>query len=146
MCLPPLVHYSTVDQYRNHFERTYCIGPVSTFDGIQVYFRKACFDHCMYESSQRDGNKDTFSQKRAERIDWIRETLTSPNAELHYGWDKKKKKPAKDRRVAILYEDHVVIIRCRRRRAGNLLLADFVTAFVADDSIGKIRSTPKWNG
>ena len=137
MCLPALVDYSTELEYRQHFERIYCRGAIQTFDGINVRFRKSMFDHCFFESvSSKD---DTFSQKRAERIDWIKAVLADRNAELREGWDNKKKRSAKDRRVAIVVECYVVIIRIRGNRA------DFVTAFVAGSkTIQKIRTNPLW--
>ena len=141
---PPLVHYAYEQEYRNHFEKLYCQGPIITFDNIAVYFRKMDFYHCMYESSQRNKIKNRFSIKRSERVDWIKETLINPKAQLYYGWDKKRKKYDTNRRVAILYEDFVVIIRLRKRKSGETLIADFVTAFTAENSINKIINMPKW--
>ena len=137
MALPPLVYYQTALEYRRHFERVYCRGPIITFDGVQVRFRKGMFDHCFFESVQ--SKDDTFSARRAERIEWIRAVLQDPNAELREGWDNIKKRPAKTRRVAIVVDSYVVIIRIRGRKA------DFVTAFVATGrSIAKIRTNPRW--
>lgn len=134
---PPLVQYSSEQQYRTHFERVYCRGAIATFDGVAVRFRKTQFFHCFFESLV--AKDDTFSQKRAERVDWIKATLQDPTAELRVGWDNQKKRPAKDRRVAIVRGNYVVIIRLRGRKA------DFVTAFVAEGrSIAKIRTNPLW--
>ena len=109
MAYPPLVKYPTEQEYRVHFERVYCQGTIRTFDDIEVRFRKAMFDHCFFESLRwRD---DTFSPRRAERIDWIKAALEDPNAELRLGWDNEKKRPANDRRVAIVVGNYVVIIR-----------------------------------
>jgi hypothetical protein len=137
MALPPLVQYRTEQEYRQHFEWVYCRGPIETFDGIQVRFRKGMFDHCFFESIH--AKDDTFSKRRAERIDWIKAVLQDANAELREGWDNKKKRPAKDRRVAVVVNSYVVIIRIRGTKA------DFVTAFVATgNSIRKIRTNPLW--
>lgn len=138
MVYPALVHYGTEQEYRVHFERVYCRGTIRTFDGIEVRFRKGMFDHCFFESVQR--KDDTFSPRRAERIDWIKAALLDANAELRLGWDNKKKRAANDRRVAIVVGDYVVIIRIYK--PGK---ADFVTAFVAGQrTIRQIRSHPIW--
>ena len=137
MPYPPLVQYKTELEYRRHFERVYCRGAIETFDGIQVRFRKTMFDHCFFESI--NSKDDTFSQQRAERVDWIKAVLQDDKAELHVGWDNKKKRPAKDRRVAIVVGCYVVIIRIRGKKA------DFVTAFLASGrSIKLIRKNPVW--
>ena len=143
MPLPPRVVYATVDEYRQHFQRVYCRGPVMTFDGIPVAFNRSDFDHCMYESSRRDRNKDQFSVRRSERIDWIRETLTNPKADLYQGWDKSKKRCDPASRVAVVYEEFVVVIRIYSGCSGGMR-ARFLTAYLADNSIAKIRAMPRW--
>ncbi len=138
MAYPPLIHYRNEREYRAHFERVYCQGPIQTFDRIKVRFRKRQFDHCFFESVV--AKDDTFSQPRAERIDWIKAALEDANAELRIGWDNKRKCPANDRRVAIVVRNYVVIIRIYRR-----LGAEFVTAFVAGQrTITQIRTNPLW--
>lgn len=140
---PPKVTYATESDYRSHFHRVYCQAPIMTFDGIPVRFRRNDFDHCMFESSRRDGTKDRFSKERSERIDWIKATLESPDAELYQGWDKQRKRCDPDSRVAVVYEEFVVVIRVKQAADGTRR-ASFVTAYLADASIGKIRSMPKW--
>ena len=138
MPLPPLVHYVTEQDYRAHFEGAYCRGPITTFDGYRVRFRKDQFGHCFFESV--NVKDDTFSRPRAERIDWIGAALTDGTVEMRVGWDNRKKRPAKDRRVAIVAGDFVVIIRLRLRRK-----AEFVTCFVANPrSLAQIRTNPIW--
>lgn len=138
MAYPPLVHYQTEDEYRTHFEQVYCNGPITTFDNIQVRFRKRQFDHCFFESVNT--KDDTFSPDRAERIDWIKAALEDPDAEHRVGWDNIKKRPANDRRVAIVVNNYVVIIRLYRADR-----AEFVTAFVATQrTISQIRTNPLW--
>lgn len=88
--------------------------------------------------------KDRFSRERAERIDWITATLTHPDADIYQGWDKKKKCVDSNRRVAVVYEEFVVVISVKKAISGNMT-ADFVTAYLADNSIGKIRAMPRWN-
>ena len=138
MAYPPLVQYQTELDYRRHFERVYCRGTIQTFDGIEVRFRKRMFDHCFFESvTTKD---DTFSTRRAERIDWIKAALQDASAELRLGWDNKKKRAANDRRVVIVVGNYVVIIRLYRADR-----AEFVTAFVATQrTIRQIRTNPFW--
>jgi hypothetical protein len=143
MPFPPKVIYATEGEYRQHFERIYCGGPVLTADGIPVHFRKQHFDHCMYESSHRNNIKDVFSKDRSERINWIKDTLENPDSELYVGWDKTKKRYDSASRVAVVYEEFVVVIRITTAANGTRK-GQFVTAYLADNSIGKIRANPKW--
>jgi hypothetical protein len=145
MCLPPKVFYATEIEYRTHYEDTYCKRPIITFDGIRVYFRKNLFDHCMYESSKRNGVKDLFSRTRAERIDWIKATLNNPNSDLYFGWNNKKDSIDRNRRVAVVYEDFVVIIQVKKKQDGRIHKAEFVTAYQAENSISRIRAMPMWS-
>ena len=48
------------------------------------------------------------------------------------------------RRVSVVYENYVVIIQLSKKHDGTLK-GHFKTAYVADNSIGKIRNSPKWN-
>jgi hypothetical protein len=139
---PPLLVYSTPDEYRKHFKNKYCEQPIETFDGYKVKFYEDMFEHAFYESSDRRGSKDLFSTKRAERIDWIEDVLKDKSAELYMGYDNKKKINDNNRRVAIINEDdYVVIIQIVKD-----LKAKFVTAYVADSphTALSIRNNPKW--
>ena len=144
MALPPLLHYETPTEYRLHYERVYCRGNIQTFDGIRVYFGTGRFSHAFYESTARDGNKNAFSQVRAERIDWIKATLEHPEAALFEGRDKVLHQYDAKRRVAVVYENFVVVIAMRLKLDGSLK-ANFVTCYQADNSINKIRSSPQWS-
>ncbi len=136
--LPPLVIDATEDEYREHFRTVYCCGPIITFDGIAVRFRKDMFDHCFFESTGR--KDDTFSKVRAERIDWIAATLRDPAAELFVGWDNVKKRPTPKRRVAVVSGNYVTIIQLAGPKS-----AVFITAFVAGAAtIEKVRMNPRW--
>ncbi len=141
MTYPPFVFYQTVDEYKAHYEKVYCKGPITTFDGIMVRFRKDRFEHCFSESTKRNKVKDCFSKPRAKRIDWIKATLKDPNAELHVGWDGKKKRYDCTHRVALVVNDYVVVIRLSGKSK-----AQFVTAYVADSAstLAKIKGSPKW--
>jgi len=136
---PALVKYPSIDEYRKHFERVYCQGPVLTFDGIPVRFRKNTFGHAFFES--RHSKDDTFSQKRAERIDWIKAALEDPNSERYVGWDNRRKRYDRRRRVTVVMGDYVVVIELTRK--GKAL---FRTAFVADSgrTLNLIRQSPCW--
>lgn len=143
MTLPSLVNYATVAEYRAHYKRVYCRGYIQTFDGIRVFFGADKFGHMFYESTARDGRKDVFSLVRAQRIDWIKSTLEHPNADLYEGWDKSVRQHDPTRRVAVVYEDFVVVVTMGLKLDGSLK-ANFVTCYQADNSIGKIRTSPIW--
>ena len=138
MSYPPLVRYGSEDDYRAHYEKVYCGGPIVTFDGIKVRFRKNRFKHSFSETVVAED--DTFSMKRAERIDWIRAALQDSSAELHQGWDKDRKRVDPSRRVAVVQGNYVVVIQMTGGRK-----ADFITAYVAGAStIAKVRGMPEW--
>jgi hypothetical protein len=130
---------NTIQEYRRHFESVYCKGPVMTFDGIPVRFRKRDFDHAFFESME--SQDDTFSQQRATRMDWIRTALQDPNAERFIGWNKKKKRYDSLRRVTVVKENYVVVIALDKRGRAN-----FITAYVADSprTLMMIRRSPVW--
>lgn len=139
MSYPPLLQNKTPDEYRAFFEATYCIVPVSTFDGIQVRFRKRNFNHCFFESVY--DKDDEFSFIRAERLLWIKAALEDPNSQRYVGWDSKSKRYDKRRRVTLVKGNYVVVIALKKA-----LRADFITAYVADNgyTLAKIKSSPKW--
>lgn len=141
MTWPPLLTLATEDEYRRHFETTYCGGTLPTFDGFSVRFRRRDFDHCFFESSRRDGKKDTFSPKRSERMDWIKATLADPTAKLKAGWDATKRRYDHTRRVALVQGNYVVVITFTGAKS-----ADFVTAYVMDTpaSLQKLAAAPAW--
>lgn len=138
MIYPPLVKYENESQYRTHFEHVYCRGQIVTFDGIPVKFKKTDFSHAFFES--QNSKDDTFSHKRAQRIDWIKSALEDPDSERYVGWDNKKKSNRR-RRVALVEGNYVVVIGMGSK--GN---ARFITAFVADNrrTIEMIRRNPRW--
>ena len=140
---PPLVHYGSVDEYREHYNRIYCRSIILTFDEIRVYFSPVRFNHVFFESTLRDGRKDMFSFVRAQRIDWIKSTLENPDAKLFQGWDRKMRRYDAGHRVAVVYESFVVVIKMSMKKNGTLK-ANFVTCYQADSSIGKIRNSPCW--
>lgn len=135
----PLLVGKTPVEYRSFFESIYCKGPILTFDGISVRFRRRDFNHCFFESiTLKD---DTFSQIRAERLLWIKEALQDPQSERYVGWYAKKKQYDKNRRVAVVKGNYIVVIGL----TGNQK-ADFITAYVADsqETLAKIKKGPLW--
>ncbi len=139
MACPSLVYYQTENEYRLHFEKIYCRAPVITFDGIAVSFKKQDFNHAFFETVVK--KDDTFSSKRAERIDWIKAALKDPTSERYVGWNNKKKKHDYGRRVVLVMTNYVVVISIFKKDK-----ARFVSAFVADNgrSLYMIRQNPKW--
>jgi hypothetical protein len=145
MSLPQLVHYSAAADYRAHYERFYCRGTITTADGIRVYFRPTTFDHAFFESPNRDGTKElAISMDRATRIDWIKATLENPRSSLLAGWNKVTKTYDHARRVAVVYEQFVVVVSLSLKKDDSLK-ANFVTCYQATNSIGKINTSPAWD-
>jgi len=145
VAFPPLLSLGSAREYKKHYESRYQRGEIRTFDGIRVYFKPQKFGHAFYENSERRaGVKDEFSTERAERMDWIRATLEHPDAKIYEGWNKAKKCYDETRRVSVVYADFVVVIECSLSR-NDELKANFVTCYVADRSIDKIRTAPDWD-
>jgi hypothetical protein len=142
--LPNLLICENEKEYLEYYRKEYCRKGVVAFDGIRVYFSESRFFHAFYESSNRDGRKDKFSKARAQRMGWIRATLENARSDLFQGWDKNKRRYDPGRRVCIVYEDFVVILGMRLKMDGRLK-AKFITCYQADNSIWKIRSSPRWS-
>ncbi len=142
MSMPPLLSFDNEAAYRTHFEAIYCKGPIVTFDGITVRFKKTDFDHCCFESNRRTRQKQYFSLKRAERLDWIQATLKDPGADLRVGWDNTRGRYDRDRRVAVVSGNYIVIIALQDCRSK----ARFITAYVADTgrTLQLIKTSPRW--
>lgn len=144
MTRPVLLIYETEAEYLNYYREEYCRKGVVAFDGIRVYFREHRFLHAFYESSNRDGKKDTFSRMRVQRMNWIRATLQNTGSVLFQGWDKRNRRYDPGRRVCIVYEDFIVVLEMRLKK-NRELKAEFVTCYQADDNIRRIRMSPKWS-
>jgi hypothetical protein len=138
---PPLLMLADEAAYRARFEAIYCAGAVTTFDGITVRFQKRDFDHCFFESSQRNRIKDTFSPLRAERLEWIAVALQDATADRFQGWDRDTKAYDKTRRVTLVCGNYVVVIAITGAKA-----ARFITAYVADtpSTLTRLKTSPKW--
>lgn len=115
----------------------YCKEDIETFDGVLVRFYEDMFDHIFYESANRVAkDKSILSLNRLEKMLWIKETLQDADAILKKGWDTKNKKYFKNRRVAIVKGNYVVIIRFT-----GVLKAKLVTAYEKND-MEKILNSP----
>lgn len=133
--------------YRAHYIANYTRGPVTFRLGTgtaPVYFAADKFDHAFFESTRRDGFKDQFSITRAQRMDDIAGMLGDPLSERRAGWDSKQKCHDHARCVTLAVDDFVVVVRLGLNRKG-FLKGQFVTCYVADNSIEKIRRAPLWD-
>ncbi len=138
---PKLDDHGQLEIYRGTYHSTYCVKPIVTHDGIHVRFRRNRFAHIVQESSNRDGEKDTFSSQRAERLSWIKIALQDPELKFKAGWDNKKKQYDHKSRVTIMIDNFVVVIRLK-----SATEAEFVTCYVADSerTKEKLKSAPEW--
>ena len=141
-----IARYFTEEELRALWRTEYCQQEIYTFDNIRVKFFDSNFDHAFYESSSRKQSpnkkkhKDILSPRRVSRMLWIKDVLADPTADLRVGYDNKKGIINTKKRVAISKGDYVVIIEMTGEKK-----AAFVTAFVADNSIEKIKQSPRWN-
>ena len=138
---PPLLELDNLEIYRGFYHSTYCVRPIETHDGIKVRFRRNQFAHIVQESSNRDGVKDTPSPQRMQRLGWIKIALQDTSLIFKAGWDNKNKVNDHHRRITIMIDDFVVVIRLKSASA-----ADFITSYVADDerTREKLRDAPDW--
>lgn len=120
----------------------YCESVIFTFDEIRVQFFASMFDHCFYESSNRKNkDKSILSYNRLEKIFWIKDALTDPEAVLKVGWDSKEKTYNQSRRVALVKENYVVVIVIFKEKK-----ARFITAYEIDEeeNLAKILDSPNF--
>lgn len=124
-------------EMRKIWVHEYCQEEIETFDGVMVKFYADMFDHIFYESRDRiEKDKSILSLNRLEKMLWIKEVLQDSSAILKKGWNAKDKEYYKDRRVAIIRNNYVVIIRFT-----GMLKAKLVTAYEKDD-ITNILTSP----
>lgn len=116
-------------ELRAIWEEEYCKEPIITFDNVVVRCYADQFDHLFFESADRRlKDKTILSYNRLEKIYWIKDTLQDASAILKKGWDNDKKEYFKDRRVAIVKGNYVVVIRFTGK-----LKAKITTAYEKDD-------------
>lgn len=138
-------HKMTEGELRQLWKDEYCdpLKPIHTFDKIPVKFYEPMFDHVFFESANRIArDKSILSLNRLEKMLWIRDTLQDPTSLLKQGWDRDNKTYDNGRRVALVKNNYVVIIRFT-----GLLKASFVTAYELTDTQGndqKILTSPDW--
>lgn len=142
MTLPPLVILPDEAAYEIHFRREYINkSPITTFDGIEVWFFGHSFNHAFYVKSSRksDEKKEKFSEERARQMNWIGEVLIDPTAEIY----RRIMPDGKIRRIALLpVERYAVIIQVEK----GLKKANFVTAYsvTSESAYINMKSNPIW--
>lgn len=110
---------------RQLWKEVYCETEIKTFDNVLVKLYEDMFDHVFYESADRlEKDKSILSYNRLEKMLWIKDVLMDSTAILKMGWNTKDKEYFKDRRLAIVKGNYVVIIRFT-----GLLKAKLVTAY-----------------
>ena len=134
----------TEAELREIWRNEYCYPakPIKTFDDVIVRFFENKFDHCFYESYNRqERDKSILSLNRLEKMLWIKETLQDAEAMLKKGWDRKTKSYNNSRRVALVKDSYVVIIEFT-----GIKKAVFVTAYElqVDKNIHNIKQSPDW--
>lgn len=143
MTLPVLMSGLQESVCRQIYESRYCAAPIVTHDGVTVYFRKENFDHAFFEGTHKPG-QEFFSLRRAEYVYYIEYALKSVTATRYQGWNKKKSRYESDRMVAVTVGDFVVVLGMYLNARGDLC-AKFITCYVADNSIAKIKASPLWD-
>lgn len=130
----------TEAEMRKIWDDEYCQAEIETFDGVMVKFYADMFDHIFFESNDREKkDKSILSLNRLEKIYWIKDVLQDNTAILKKGWNNTDKEYYKDRRVAIVKGNYVVIIRFTA-----LLKAKLVTAYQKED-IDNILNAPDFD-
>lgn len=135
-------HMMTETELRQLWDDEYCKVNVYTHDGIHVKFYQNMFDHCFYESYDREAkDKSILSLNRLEKMLWIKEALLDKSAVLKKGWDRKTKTYTDDRRLTIVKDNYIVVILIFKDNK-----ARFVTAYEVndDDNLGLILGSPNW--
>ena len=137
----------TEESLRALWHEHYVSKQIYTHDGIEVSFFDSNFDHAFFESSGRNVSKrnklhkNILSKQRLQRMLWIKDVLRDKNAKMVVGYDSKERKYDKNKRVAIVKDNYVVVIQfCKKDRKHAI----FITAYVADVSIEKILQSPSW--
>lgn len=134
----------TEEEMRKMWEGEYCnvANPIYTFDKVLVIFYANMFNHIFFESANRAArDKSVLSLNRLKKMLWIKAVLQDPDAILKKGWDRDNKSYYEDRRVAMIRNNYVVIIRFT-----GILKATLVTAYelTEDGSASKILASPDW--
>lgn len=134
----------TEGDLRELWKNEYCSPNIciKTFDGIHVKFYEDMFDHAFFESADRKAkDKSILSLNRLEKMLWIKETLQDENAILKEGWDRKNRTYINSRRLALIKDNYIVIIRLTGKQK-----AKFLTAYEVnnENNLTKIKNSPDW--
>ena len=139
------------EQYRELFVSEFCrrkqFFVADSETEIHIRFKPETFGHAFYESSNRNGADDVFSNKRAERMLLISSLLNDQFGERYFGWDKKSKSDSMNRCVLVHNRfDFVVVVEFFLSKTGEIR-GRFVTCYVADswETMPKIRTHAKWD-
>lgn len=137
---PPLLSNKTESEYESHYLNIYCREGIRTFWGMRVVFPKDRFQHLFYESSKKiPDHKDTFSEDRAKRINWIAAALHDEDAEIFHGWDSSRRCLDKSLLVFVVQFNYIIVVRMKDWSSGRI-----VTAYLAKpQTLHKIRSGPR---
>lgn len=142
MNLPPLLTLPDEAAYRAHYQTNYVdCSPITTFDGYEVSFFQHNFNHSFFIESVRGSHvKDTFSNSRAERMDWIKAVLDNDSVELYR---RVMEDSGKIRRIALVGDERYAVIIQIGSRPNQ---ARFITAYVvnSDSALSNMRSNPGW--
>ena len=133
-------HKMIEEELREIWNSEYCNVEIRTFDEILVQFYSSMFDHCFFESANRSiKDKSLLSYNRLEKIYWIKDALSDPDAVLKTGWDSKNKTYNNSRRVALVKGNYIVIIVLFSKKK-----ARFITAYEVndDENLEKIMKSP----
>ncbi len=134
--------------YRAYYREHLANGPkgLRLIDGstAPVYFDIGQFDHAFYRSVQTTTLKRGFDITRAERMGDIVPTLLDGDAERFFGWDRRTRREDFARCVCVATGDFVIVLRMGLSAKGALK-GKFITCYVADNSIEKIRSGTVWD-
>jgi hypothetical protein len=95
----------------------------------------------MESADRKARDKSILSLNRLEKMLWIKDVLCDPTAILKQGWNRDTKTYYDDRRVAMVKNNYVVIIRFT-----GILKAKLVSAYELqeDHNINKILTSPDW--
>jgi len=132
----------TEDELRQIWSKTYCEQRIVTFDDIVVKFYSNMFDHCFYESNNRqEKDKSILSLNRLEKIYWIKDALEDPDSIRKQGWNGKNKTYNNSRRVTLVKGNYIVIIIIYAEKKARFLTAYEVNN---DNNLQKILNSPDW--
>lgn len=129
-------------ELRTIWSDIYCERPIVTFDKIVVKFYSSMFDHCFFESDNRnEKDKSILSFNRLEKIYWIKDALEDPDTIRKQGWNSKEKKYDSERRVTLVKGNFIVVIIVYSAKK-----ARFITAYEVNDNenLEKIKNSPDW--